>query len=122
MELNRQYIVDENNHKIAVQMDIKTFEKIEEILENYALYRLMIEDRSFHALTWECKSLPKSKKIDMNTISIEVDNEVASSFSQASNDEKRKFQFLLNLRLKELMNNSNRSLLEVIDDIGNYSD
>ncbi len=47
MELNRQYIVDENNHKIAVQMDIKTFEKIEEILENYALYRLMIEDRSF---------------------------------------------------------------------------
>jgi len=58
----------------------------------------------------------------MNTISIEVDNEVASSFSQASNDEKRKFQFLLNLRLKKLMNNSNRSLLEVIDDIGNYSD
>ncbi len=58
----------------------------------------------------------------MNTISIEVDNEVASSFSKASNDEKRKFQFLLNLRLKELMNNSNRSLLEVMDDIGNYSE
>lgn len=60
--------------------------------------------------------------MDMNTISIEVDNEVANSFSQASNDEKRKFQFLLNLRLKELMNNSNRSLLEVMDDIGNYSE
>lgn len=53
MELNRQYIVDENNHKIAVQMDIKTFEKIEEVLENYALYRLMIEDNDDQILTLE---------------------------------------------------------------------
>lgn len=45
MELNRQYIVDENDCKIAVQMDIKTFEKIEEVIENYALYHLMIENR-----------------------------------------------------------------------------
>ncbi len=53
MELNRQYIVDENNHKIAVQMDIETFEKIEEVLENYALYRLMIEDNDDRILTLE---------------------------------------------------------------------
>jgi hypothetical protein len=53
MELNRQYIVDENNHKIAVQMDIKTFEKIEEVLENYALYQLMIEDNDNQALSLE---------------------------------------------------------------------
>ncbi|CAN5611829.1 hypothetical protein BH18ACI1_BH18ACI1_24540 [soil metagenome] len=41
MIIKRQYIIDEQNHKIAVQLDIKTFEQIEELLENYALYRLM---------------------------------------------------------------------------------
>ena len=41
MELKRQYIVDEQNHKVAVQLDIETFEKIEEVLENYALYQIM---------------------------------------------------------------------------------
>lgn len=41
MNLERRYIVDENNQKIAVQLDIETFEKIESILENHALYELM---------------------------------------------------------------------------------
>ena len=41
MEIKPNYIVDEHNHRIAVQLDIKTFEKIEEIFENYALYHLM---------------------------------------------------------------------------------
>ena len=41
MNIKRQYIVDEGNHKIAVQLDIKTFEKIEETLENFALFSLM---------------------------------------------------------------------------------
>lgn len=41
MNLNRQYIVDENNYKIAVQLDIKTFQQIENVLENYALFQLM---------------------------------------------------------------------------------
>ncbi len=41
MELKRQYIVDEQNHKVAVQLDIETFEKIEEVLENYGLYQIM---------------------------------------------------------------------------------
>ncbi|MGZ5059335.1 MAG: hypothetical protein ACXWE3_12830, partial [Methylobacter sp.] len=31
MELKRQYIVDEDNHKVAVQLDIDTFEKIEDV-------------------------------------------------------------------------------------------
>ncbi len=53
MELNKQYIVDENNCKIAVQMDIKTFEKIEEVIENYALYHLMIEDNDDQMLSLE---------------------------------------------------------------------
>ncbi len=40
-ELKRKYIVDEQNHKLAVQLDIATFNKIEEVLENYALVQLM---------------------------------------------------------------------------------
>ena len=42
--LKRKYIVDERNRKIAVQLDIKTFTKIEEIMENYALVQLMKEN------------------------------------------------------------------------------
>lgn len=39
--IKKQYIVDEKNRKIAVQLDLKTFEKIEEIMENYGLFQLM---------------------------------------------------------------------------------
>lgn len=41
--IQRKYIVDENNKRIAVQLDIETFEKIEETLENYGLAKLMDE-------------------------------------------------------------------------------
>lgn len=40
----KQYIINGKNKKVAVQLSIKTFEQIEEILENYALYKLMNED------------------------------------------------------------------------------
>jgi len=39
--IDRQYIVDEQNRRIAVQIPIETFEKLEEILENYALVQLI---------------------------------------------------------------------------------
>lgn len=39
MQIKRQYIVDESNCKAAVQLDIETFVKIEETLENYGLIR-----------------------------------------------------------------------------------
>ena len=42
--INKQYIVDEHNKKIAVQIPIETFEKIEEVLENYALFQLIKEN------------------------------------------------------------------------------
>jgi len=35
LAIKKKYIVDEGNHKIAVQLDINTYNKIEEILENY---------------------------------------------------------------------------------------
>jgi len=44
--IDKQYIVDENNKKIAVQMPIKTFMKIEEILENHALFHLMKDNNN----------------------------------------------------------------------------
>ena len=42
-ELKKRYVVDEQNRKVAVQLDIETFNKIEEVLENFALARLMEE-------------------------------------------------------------------------------
>jgi len=42
-ELKKSYIVDEQNRKLGVQVDIDTFNKIEEVLENYALVKLMEE-------------------------------------------------------------------------------
>ena len=42
-EIKRKYIVDENNRKVAVQLDLNTFNKIEEVLENYALVQLIKE-------------------------------------------------------------------------------
>jgi hypothetical protein len=45
-QLIQRYIVDEQNKKIAVQIPIDTFEKIEEILENYALFQLMKENEN----------------------------------------------------------------------------
>lgn len=42
--IERKYIIDEENRKVAVQLDIETFEKIEEVLENYALVQLMKEN------------------------------------------------------------------------------
>jgi hypothetical protein len=50
MKIDPKYIVDESNRKIAVQLDIKTFEKIEEILENYGLVQLMSSEDSKETL------------------------------------------------------------------------
>jgi hypothetical protein len=40
-DIPRKYIKDDRNQTIAVQLDIDTFEKIEELLENYGLVELM---------------------------------------------------------------------------------
>ena len=51
MQLQPNYIVDNHNHKIAVQLDIQTYEKITETLENYALYRFMEENKNDEKLS-----------------------------------------------------------------------
>ena len=42
LEINKNNLLDSNQKPIAVQIPIAEFEKIEEILENYGLARLML--------------------------------------------------------------------------------
>lgn len=49
-ELKKSYVVDEQNRRVAVQLDIETFNKIEETLENYALVQLIEEPSDDEAL------------------------------------------------------------------------
>jgi hypothetical protein len=48
--VKRKYIVDEKNRKVAVQIDIKTFNQIEEIMENFALSKLMDKNKDEETL------------------------------------------------------------------------
>ncbi len=41
MNINKSYIVDENNKTIAVQIPISDFLKLEEVIENYGLAKLI---------------------------------------------------------------------------------
>ncbi len=41
MNIKKQCIIDERDQRIAVPLDIETFEKIEETLENFACFSLM---------------------------------------------------------------------------------
>lgn len=58
--IKKNYIVDENNRKIAVQIELETFEKIEEILENYALVQLMKKNEGEDTLDLEHALIMKS--------------------------------------------------------------
>jgi hypothetical protein len=40
----KQYVVDEHNNKIAVQIDLHTFEQLEEIIEDCALAQFIREN------------------------------------------------------------------------------
>lgn len=43
-EIKKKYILDNKNKKVAVQIDIDTFEQIENILEDHGLFNLIQED------------------------------------------------------------------------------
>lgn len=58
MDIPRQYIIDENNRRIGVQLDIDTFERIEEVLENDGLMLLMQA-----AADDECVELEEAKAL-----------------------------------------------------------
>ena len=46
VNIEKRYIVDERNRKVGVQIDIDTFRRLEEVIENYALAKLMEEDEN----------------------------------------------------------------------------
>lgn len=46
LEIHKNYVLDENQQPIAVQISLAEFEKIEEILENFGLVKLMEEAES----------------------------------------------------------------------------
>lgn len=48
--IRKEYIFDEHNRKIAVQIDIETFERIEQILEDYALDQLIRKNEQIDTL------------------------------------------------------------------------
>jgi len=65
MQLQPNYIVDNHNHKIAVQLDIKTYEKITDVLEDYALFKFMEENKDDEKLSLkDAKALYESLKKD----------------------------------------------------------
>lgn len=56
------------------------------------------------------------------TIIIPVDSDTARIYSTASADEQQKLQLLLLLRLRELTSQPQRSLSEIMDEIGTQAE
>jgi ferritin-like protein len=54
----------------------------------------------------------------MAIISIEVDSDTAKAFAEAAEEERRKLELLLALRLRELTSGPIRPLREIMDNIG----
>lgn len=50
LKIPKTYIVDEKDNKVAVQVDIETFQKIEEVLENYGLVQMIKENENAPAM------------------------------------------------------------------------
>jgi hypothetical protein len=46
LDFKEKYIVNKQQKRIAVQLDIKTFKRIEEVLEDYALAQYMKESNN----------------------------------------------------------------------------
>jgi hypothetical protein len=53
LDIPKQYVTDENQNPLAVQIPIATFQQIEEILENFGLVKLMEEVENDDKLTGE---------------------------------------------------------------------
>lgn len=67
MVIDRKYLVDENNRRTAVLVDIKTFEEMEDAIENAALVTRMREtegDQTFDVD--EARSYYSSLRKDLN--------------------------------------------------------
>ncbi len=63
-----------------------------------------------------------SNVMETANISIEVDAASARAFTNASDDERRRLQLLLSLRLRELTSHSGKSLKFILDKIGSQAE
>lgn len=53
LNIHKYYVYDESRNPVAVQIPIVDFKRIEEVLENYGLSKLMDETASEESLTGE---------------------------------------------------------------------
>ncbi len=53
LEIKKRYVVDEQDRRVAVQIDLETFAKIEEVLEDFALARWITDAQDEPALSPE---------------------------------------------------------------------
>jgi hypothetical protein len=53
LKIKKKYVTDEKNNPLAVQIDIETFKKIEQLLEDYALGQFILENDPDDALSLE---------------------------------------------------------------------
>jgi hypothetical protein len=53
LKIKKKYVVDEKKRPFAVQVDIETFEKMEKLIEDYALGQLISENNPNDILTIE---------------------------------------------------------------------
>lgn len=49
-EIKKRYVVDEQHRRVAVQIDLETFSRIEGALEDFALARWIADDQEESAL------------------------------------------------------------------------
>ncbi len=67
LEIQKHYLMDNNQQPVAVQISIADFEKIEEILENYGLVQLMEEQEDNERLSkeeaWKYYQILKHKNV-----------------------------------------------------------
>ena len=66
LEIHKQYVLDENQNPIAVQIPLPEFERLEEVIENYGLAKLIDEVQDGERLTREnaynhYRALPTSR-------------------------------------------------------------
>jgi PHD/YefM family antitoxin component YafN of YafNO toxin-antitoxin module len=50
MTLHKKYVLDENNRPVAVQLPVDEFNKLETVLEDYGLYKLIEETENEDSL------------------------------------------------------------------------
>jgi len=68
LEIHKNIVLDENNNPIAVQIPIEEFERLEEVVENYGLAKLIDEVNEEEQLSiQEAKEFYHSLKQDVES-------------------------------------------------------